>query len=82
MTENNNGWNSQRVAAVVRLLVMLVAAILGGFGIAFDTESVVTIVSFGIAFLMGVYNWWKNNNVTQAAQQAQNYLDAIRKEDN
>lgn len=72
------GWNSQRVIALVRLLVQAVATVAGGFGLAVDTDGIGTIALCCVAAVMGVYNWWKNQNVTQAAQTAQEYLDGLK----
>ncbi len=71
-------WNSQMVAAIVRLVVMLIAAVAGGFGLTVDADSLLTIAACIVALGAGVWSWWQNNNITEAAQQAQNYLDAIR----
>lgn len=71
-------WNSDRVIAVVRLLAMLAAAVAGGFGLTVDPDSLLTIAMCLIAGVAGVWSWWKNNNVTQAAQDAQAYLDSIK----
>lgn len=73
-------WNSDRVIAVVRLLAMLAAAVAGGFGLTVDPDSLLTIAMCLIAGVAGVWSWWKNNNVTQAAQEAQKYLDGLKGE--
>lgn len=72
------GWTSERVVAVVRLAVTLAASVAGGFGLAVDPDGLATIVACGVALVAGVWSWWKNNNVTKAAQDAQAYLDGIR----
>ena len=72
------GWTSDRVVAVVRLVVTLVAMVAGGAGIAVEPDGLATIVACGVALVAGVWSWWKNNNVTKAAQDAQAYLDGIR----
>ena len=74
-----NGWNSERVIAIVRLVAQAVAMVAGGFGLVVDTDGLATIVLCIVAAVMSVYNWWKNSNITKAAQAAQEYLDAIRK---
>ena len=73
-----NDFNRERIVAIVRLLVMLASAVAGGFGLAIDADSLATIVACGVALVAGVYSWWRNNNVTQAATEAQHYLDSIR----
>ena len=71
-------FDRDRIVAIVRLLVMLASAVAGGFGLTVDADSLGTIVACAVAVVAGVYSWWKNNNVTKAAQTAQHYLDAIR----
>jgi hypothetical protein len=68
----------ERVAAIVRLLIMLACAVAGGFGLTVDPDALGTIVSCAVALVAGVYGWWKNNNLTQAATEAQHYLDSIK----
>ncbi len=72
------GWTSERVVAVVRLAVTLAASVAGGFCLTVDPDGLATIVACGVALVAGVWSWWKNNNVTKAAQDAQAYLDGIR----
>ena len=74
----NADWNTDRITAIARLLVTLAAAVAGGFGLTVEPESLATIVACGVALVAGVWSWWKNNNVTKAAQDAQAYLDGIR----
>ena len=71
-------FDNQRIVAIVRLLVMLASAVAGGFGLALDPDSLGTIAACAVALVAGVYGWWKNNNLTKAAQDAQAYLDAIK----
>lgn len=71
-------WTIERVSAIARLLVMLVSAVAGGFGLTVDPDSLGTIAACAVALVAGVYGWWKNNNLTKAAQDAQAYLDAVK----
>lgn len=75
---NENGWNKDRIVAIVRLAVMLAAAIAGGFGLTIDPDSLATIAACAVALVASVWSWWKNNDVTKAAQEAQAYLDGIK----
>ena len=68
-------FNRERIVAIVRLLVMLVSAVAGGFGLTIDPDGLATIVACAVALVAGVYSWWRNNNVTEAATEAQHYLD-------
>ena len=78
----NAGWNTESISAIARLLVTLAAAVAGGFGLTVDPDALSTIVACGVALAAGVYSWWKNNNLTKAAQDAQAYLDGIRRSTN
>lgn len=73
-----NDFSRERVVAIIRLLVMLASAVAGGFGLTLDPDSLGTIAACAVALVAGVYSWWRNNNVTKAAQDAQAYLDAIK----
>lgn len=73
-------FNRDRVVAIVRLLVMLASAVAGGFGLTLDPDALGTIAACVLAVAAGIYSWWKNNNLTEAAQEAQEYLDAIRRD--
>ena len=71
-------FNRERIVAIVRLLVMLASAVAGGFGLTVDPDALGTIAACAVALAAGVYGWWKNNNLTKAAQDAQTYLDAVK----
>ncbi|MDM8162402.1 phage holin [Collinsella intestinalis] len=68
----------ERITAIVRLLVMLASAVAGGFGLTVDPDALGTIAACAVALVAGIYGWWKNNNLTKAAQDAQAYLDAVK----
>lgn len=74
-----SGWNSERIIALIRLAAMLACGVLGGFGLTTDPEALSTVLLVAAAAVVAVYSWWKNANVTKAAQDAQAYLDAIKK---
>ena len=75
MSENTK----DRIVAIARLAVTLIAAVAGGFGLTVDPDALYTLAACAIALAAGVYSWYKNNNLTQAATQAQNYLESIKK---
>lgn len=77
----NTGWNAERVKAIIALFVQLFAMVAGGFGLVVDTDGLATIVLCVVAGVMGIANWWFNQNITQAAQVAQEYLDGIKAEE-
>lgn len=71
-------FNRGRIVAIVRLLVMLASAVAGGFGLTVDPDALGTIAACAVALVAGVWGWWKNNNLTEAAQDAQAYLDEVK----
>lgn len=75
MTESKK----QTIMAFVRLACMLVAAGLAMAGIAVDADALFTVVMIVIAAVVAVWSWWKNNNVTEAATDAQKVLDEMKK---
>lgn len=72
--------NSQTVIAVVRLAVALVVAIGAMLGFAVDADMILNVALAIASIVVLVYVWWKNNNVTKAAQESQKVLDAIKGE--
>nr|DAR28316.1 MAG TPA: holin [Caudoviricetes sp.] len=72
------GWSIDRAMAAVRLACQLAATIAAGFGLALDADSLATVALCVVAAATGVWSWWKNNNVTKAAQDAQRVLDGIK----
>lgn len=69
---------NERIMAFVRLLVPLIVYIATAAGIALDTETVYCVLLIVAGFGATIWCWWKNNNVTSAAQTAQLYLDALK----
>ena len=68
----------ERLMAGIRLLVPLIMYGLTFAGITLDADLVYCVL-LGIAGIAStVWAWWKNNNVTEAAQTAQQFLDAIK----
>lgn len=75
------GWTKERAMAVARLACVLVTTVAAGFGLALDADALYTGVACVLAIASYAWSWWKNNNVTKAAQDAQAYLDSIKGKD-
>ena len=74
--------------ATIRLIVTVVLmanALLTAKGynpIPFDDNELTEILTQVAAFASAIWAWWKNNNVTESAQEAQLYLNKLKdKED-
>ena len=78
---NLKGITSEAVAGVLILVVALVNAVFQMFGIntlPIENEEISVIVSGVFVVGAALYNTWKNRNVTQASQIAQNITDMIK----
>lgn len=72
--------NTEKIKAFATLGVALFALALV-FAIAFgvvDADALTGAVAAVLAIGSTVVAWWRNNNVTEAAQSAQEYLDALK----
>lgn len=74
-----------KLIAIVRLLASFVTLAnlflieKGISPIPFDEEQVVEFGSIGLAILANLWAWWKNNNITDEAQLAQDYKNLLGK---
>ena len=70
--------NTETIKACVSALGVLIVACAGMFGFDVDAGMVqngLSILAFVAAFAYGI---WKNHNFTEAAQDAQAYLDMLK----
>lgn len=74
---------NEKTLAIVRLIIGLITIInllLAARGyqpIELDESLITTVVSGIIAIGAYLWSWWKNNNVTKKAQEAQAYKNEI-----
>ena len=68
----------QAFMAFLRLACALVAAGLAMFGVAVDADALFVGVMTAVALVAYIWSWWKNNNVTDAATEAQKVLDELK----
>lgn len=77
---------NQKKSAIIRLIVMavlmvnMVLTLAGKNPIPFDEAELTEWLTVAAAGLSTLWSWWKNNNVTTAAQEAQNTLKAIKED--
>lgn len=74
-------FNKETGVAIARLIVTIAVAIATTFGWSLDGDLLLNILLSAIALALFAWTWWKNNNVTAAAQQAQGVLDAIKRDE-
>ena len=70
--------NAESIKAIVALLVTAVVNIANVCGFALDYGMVYNVVLSVASVACVVYCWWKNQNITAAAQQAQEYLNELK----
>lgn len=71
-------FNSQSAIAFARLLVTLAVGVATVFGWTLDAELWLNIILSIAGVVLFAYSWWKNNNITSAAQEAQEVLNEIK----
>ena len=71
--------------AIVRFAVMfilMVNQILISYGwspLPFEEEQIYEFVNATAMVIVGIWAWWKNNNITKNAQKAQEYKEQLDK---
>lgn len=68
----------QTIVAFVRLICMLVTSAATLFGVAVDADVLFIAIMCLCSLATIIWGWWKNNNVTKAATEAQELLDMIK----
>lgn len=74
----NIEFNSQTAVAIGRLIVTILASITATLGWSFDADLWLNIFLSILSVVLLAYSWWKNNNITLAAQEAQSVLSNIK----
>ena len=78
------GLTVERTKSIVLLLVQLFSVVQTGLSIAgisqlpFTSDQVRTAITGVIAVIVSIYSWWRNNNVTEAAVQGQQVVNAVK----
>ena len=72
------------VGTITRTILIIIALINQGLVIAgknplpFEDDQIAQVISFGFTAVTALIAWWKNNNFTREAKEAQHYLDALK----
>ena len=75
---------NEKTKAIIRLIVMAVLMVNMGLTVAgknpipLDETALTEWLTVAAAGISAVYSWWKNNNVTKQAQQAQTVLNELK----
>lgn len=68
----------ERIKAIVTLVVVCGVNIANVMGYAVDAEAWVNVALSILSAVSIIYAWWKNQNVTEQAAQAQVLLNALK----
>lgn len=68
----------QTLMAFVRLACMLITTGLAMFGITVDADALFVGAMIVLALAAYIWAWWKNNNVSTAATEAQKVLEELK----
>ena len=68
----------EQIISITRLLIPLLAACFTAAGLEVDVSTLWIVAGAAVFAITFVWAWWKNNNITIAAQQAQQTLDELK----
>jgi membrane protein YdbS with pleckstrin-like domain len=77
---SNPNTTEERAKAIATLVIVCAVNVLNVLGYAVDAAPWINVATSIISALAIVWAWWKNQNVTDAAAQAQILLDALKAE--
>ena len=70
--------NQESMKALVSAFMVIACALAGALGIDLDADALQNVLSAVLLLAATVYGVWKNHNFTQAAQEGQKVVDAIK----
>lgn len=68
----------ERAKAIITIVVTAAVNIANVYGFAADADQWVNVVLSIASAICIAWSWWKNQNITAEAQQAQRYLDELK----
>lgn len=68
----------QTLMAFIRLACSLITTGLALYGVSVDADSLFVLAMIVVALVAYIWSWWKNNNVSAAATEAQKVLDELK----
>ena len=73
-----NESKKQTLMAFIRLACSLIATGLALYGVSVDADALFVLAMIVVALVAYIWSWWKNNNVSTAATEAQKVLDELK----
>lgn len=74
-----NESKKQTLMAFIRLACSLITTGLALYGVSVDADALFVLAMIVVALVAYIWSWWKNNNVSTAATEAQKVLDELKK---
>lgn len=74
--------NQETLKAIITIVITALVNIANLYGFAVDAGAVVNAVLTILSFICIAWSWWKNQNVTPEAQEAQLLLNKLKMEKN
>ena len=71
---------TERIKAIITIAVTAAVNIANILGYAWDADSAVNVILTIFSAVTIIYSWWKNQNITNEAIEAQKVLDQLKKE--
>ncbi|MBR3160991.1 MAG: hypothetical protein IKF14_18450 [Atopobiaceae bacterium] len=70
--------NSEQAKAIITIIVTAVVNIANVCGFAMDADAWINVALSVLSAATILYSWWKNQNLTPEAVQAQELLDELK----
>lgn len=73
-----NESKKQTLMAFIRLACSLITTGLALYGVSVDADALFVLAMIVVALAAYIWSWWKNNNVSTAATEAQKVLEELK----
>lgn len=70
--------NLEQAKAIITIIVTAVVNVANVCGFAMDADAWINVALSILSAATILYSWWKNQNVTPEAQQAQHFLNELK----
>lgn len=70
--------NTEQTQAICTLFVTVIVNVANALGFALDFDMWLQLALSVAALASVIWTWWKNQNLTEAAQEAQGYLNLLK----